>query len=52
MLKLFKAENRVRLFTVDEAIRRSDITFKMDGADIIDCYDMILEDCGIKNKNI
>lgn len=50
MLKLFKAENRIRLFTVDEAIRRSDITFKMDGADIIDCYDMILEDCGIKNK--
>lgn len=50
MLKLFKAENRVKLFTVDEAIRRSDIAIKVNGKDIKECYDMVLRDCGIKNR--
>lgn len=50
MLKLFKAENRVKLFTVDEAMRRYDIIFKIDNVNIMSCYDRILENCGIKNK--
>lgn len=50
MLKLFKAENLVKLFTVDEAMRRYDIIFKIDNVNIMSCYDRILENCGIKNK--
>lgn len=50
MLKLFKAENRVKLFTVDEAIRRSNIAIKVNGEDIEECYDKVLRECGVKNK--
>lgn len=50
MLKLFKAENRVKLFTVDEALRRAEICYKIDGKDIRECYQTILKNCGIHDK--
>ena len=50
MLKLFKAENRVKLFTVDEVLRRAEICYKIDGKDIRECYQTILKNCGIHDK--
>lgn len=50
MLKLFKAENRVKLFTVDEALRRSDIDYKINGIDIQTCYETLLKNWGINDK--
>lgn len=50
MLKLFKAENRVKLFTVDEALRRSDIHYKINGTDIQTCYETLLKNWGINDK--